>query len=282
MWQAFEKGFQDLGYVEGRNLIIEGRFAEGREERLPGLAAELVALKVDIILAGNDLSALAAKNASGAIPIVFALAGDPVGIGLVKSLARPGGNVTGLASFTESTIAKQLELLVEAFPGIRHVAVIHSSRAAAASAQLTVLRDASAKMKLRVELHDMSAGPGLEGAFRTIAKARPDALQVLTSIPAFVERERIAQFAAARSLPAVYGLSEHVEAGGLMSYSISLTDNYRRAAGYVDKILKGAKPADLPVEQPSKFELTVNLKTARALGRTFAPSILLRADRMIE
>jgi putative tryptophan/tyrosine transport system substrate-binding protein len=280
--QVLEQTLRELGYIEGSNLTIERRYAEGREDRLAVLASEIAALNVDVILAGNDLTALAAKNATATIPIVFAAAGDPVGIGLVKSLARPGGNVTGFASFSETTIAKQLELLTEAFPGTRHIAVIHSSRAAASAMQLAALREASARLNLRVVLHDLSAGGGIEQVFRLIDEQPPQALQVLVSIPALLERARLAEFAAARSLPAVYGLSEHVEAGGLMSYSFSLVDNFRRAAGYIDKILKGATPADLPVEQPSKFELSLNLKAARALGRPFPTAILLRADRVIE
>lgn len=280
--QAFDQGLRELGYIEGKNLIIERRFADGNQERLSGLAVELVDLKVNVIVAGADVIALAAKSASITIPIVFAAGGDPVGIGLIKSLARPGGNVTGFASFTDVMIGKQLELLREVIPGFRRLAVIRSSNAAAAARQLTAVHEASAALKLQMSLHDVRSEADLEDVFRAIERERPEALQVIPSVTTFHLRKRIADFAAARRLPAIYGLAEYVEAGGLISYGLDFADNWRRTAVYVDKILKGAKPADLPVQQPTKLELVVNLGTAKALGITIPPSILFRADRVIQ
>lgn len=280
--QAFEQGLRELGYVEGRNLTIERRFADGNHERLSELAVELVDLKVNVIVAGSDVAALAARNASRTISIVFTAGGDPVGIGLVKSFARPGGNVTGLASFTDVMIGKQLELLRELLPPFGRLAVIRSSNAAAAAKQLAAVREASAALKLQMSLHDVKSVADWEGVSRAIERERPEALQVIPSITTFYLRKRIADFAAAQRLPAIYGVAEYVESGGLISYSFNFTNNWRRTAVYVDRILKGARPADLPVEQPTTLELVINLGTARALGISIPPSILLRANRVIE
>ena len=282
IWSVFEQALRERGYVEGQNLVFEERKADGRLERLPALAADIAALKLDLIFTGNDTAAVALRKATATTPIVFAAAGDPVGIGLVQSLARPGGNATGLASFTDAMIGKQLELLREAFPQVRRLGVLYSSKTAAGAKQLQALEAARARLKVEAAVHDVSADGGLEAAFRAVEQQRPDALLVLVSISTFFERSRIAQFAAAKRLPAMYGLPENVEAGGLMGYSFSLADNFRRAAGYIDRILRGARPAEMPVEQPSKFELVINMKTARAIGVSVPQTLLLRADRVIE
>jgi len=280
LWQSLLQRLSELGYAENKNLIVERRFAEGRVERLPALAKELVAARVDLIVAGTDLAALAAREHTSTIPIVFAAAGDPVGIKLVQSLARPGGNVTGFASFTVVVIGKQLELLLEVVPRLERLAVIYSPRAAAFALQMSAVHTSTTSLKLRVSLHDIENN--LDAALRAAEQERPEALLVLPSVSTFVNRTRIIEFAASRRLPAVYGLSEYVESGGLMSYSFSYADNFRRSADYVDRIFKGAKPADLPVQQPTTLEPVVNLKTAKALGVTIPPSVLLRADRVIE
>lgn len=281
-WHALEEGLRDLGYIQGRNLIIEYRGADGRQERLSALAAELVALRVDLIIAGTDTAAIAAMKATRSIPVVFVAAGDPVGVGLVASLARPGGNVTGLASFTDAVIGKQLELLAEVVPHLRSLAVIHSSSAGASALQLAAAKDATGRFKLDARLHDVPGSEALEGVLRTIGEERPQALQVLPSVVTFLHRARIAEFATENRLPTVHGLAQYVEAGGLMSYSFSYIDNFRRSARYADRILRGANPAELPVEQPTKFEMIVNLRTARQIGVTIPYPMLLRADRVIE
>lgn len=280
--RPFEQGLRELGYVEGRNLIIEWREAEGRKERLPALAADLVALKVDIIVAGATDPALAAKSATDSIPIVFTHAADPVGLGLVKTLSRSGNNVTGFSSFSDEIIGKQLELMRELYPRMNRLAVLLSADTAINIPMLRAMRKASAALKLEVRLHEVRAEADLEGAFRAIQQDRPDALQVFFNVITYMNRKRVADFAAAQQLPAVYGLVEYVEAGGLISYSFSASDNYGRAATYVDKILKGAKPADLPIQQPIKLELAVNMRTAKALGLTIPPLVLLRADQVID
>ena len=280
--KAFFEALGRFGYVGGQNLVVESRDGEGRPEGFPRLVAELVERKVEVLVVGNDQLAVAAKNATSSIPIVFAAAADPVGLGLVKTLARPGGNVTGIASFSETTISKQLEVLLEAFPSIRRVAVIGSADAATAPLQLSAIREAARRLALDISVHDLKAAASTQSMLDTIARERPDALHVLPTIATFLEHEKIASFANQRRLPAIYGIGEQVQIGGLMSYSISLADNWRRIAEYVDKIFRGTKPADLPVQQPIKFELAINLKTARALGLEIQRSVLIRADRVIE
>jgi putative ABC transport system substrate-binding protein len=281
--QSFEQGLRELGYVEGRNLDIEWREAEGRVERLTALAAELVALKVDVIVTTANVSAVAAKYATDAIPIVFVAAVDPVGQGLVKSLARPGGNVTGFtADLSETLVGKRLELLREAVPHLRRLAVMHYPGDANSVLTLAAAREAGAVMKLQLRVHEVEATGGFESVFREIEQEHPEGLLVLSSGLTLVHRKRIAEFAAAQRLPAVYGFVEFVVAGGLMSYGFSFRDNFRRAAVYVDKILKGTKPADLPVQQPTTFELVINMNTAKATGIKIPQSILVRADRVIE
>ena len=281
--EAFRQGLRELGWVEGQNIVIEYRFAEGRSERLPDLAAELIRLKVDIIVAATTPVAMAAKNATATITIVMIGPGDPVGTGLIASLARPGGNVTGLSSWAGLEIfGKQLELLKETLPKVRRVAILSNP---ANPAHALAIRDGKAAARsLAVQLQLLEArGPNeFDGAFAAMAKERVGALLVFSDSTFFPHRTRLADLAARSRLPAAYGFREYVDAGGLLSYGPSTTDLWRRAAGYVDKILKGAKPADLPVEQPTKFELVINLKTAKALGLKIPQSVMVRADELIQ
>ena len=282
---AFRQGLRDLGYVEGRNLVIEYRSAEGKFERFPALAAELVALKVDVIVAVNPRAALAAKQATRTLPIVFIGVGDPVTDGLVTSLARPGGNVTGLSlSAAPEIVGKRLELLTQAVPGVSRVAAVWQPGGVPDRTEKGILREADvAAQTLGVRLQVVEArGPAdFDRAFSDVTRERAGALTVLPSTMFFNERRRLVDLAAKNRLPAVYTSREFVDAGGLMSYGANQPDLFRRAATYVDKILKGAKPGDLPVEQPTKFELVINLKTAQALGLTISPSLLGRADEVI-
>ncbi len=281
--EAFRQGLRDLGYVEGQNIAIEYRWAEGRFERLPDLAAELVRLKVDVIVAVVTQASLAAKNATRTIPIVMVAAGDPLGSGLVAGLAHPGGNVTGPSSMLAEVAGKQLELLKETVPKASRVAVLWNPANAVWQAQmLRETKVAARALGLRLQLLE-ARGPGeLEGAFAAMTRERASALLVQVDVIFALHARRIADLAAKRRLPAMYGSREHVEAGGLMSYAPNIPDLFRRAATYVDKMLKGAKPGDLPVEQPTRFELVVNLKTAKALGLTIPPSVLIRADQVIQ
>ena len=283
--EAFFQGLRDLGYIEGRNIVIEYRDAGGKPERLPALAAELVALKVDVILVGSTPAALAAKQATETIPIVFTGTADPVGSGLVTSLARPGGNVTGLTNLFAELVGKRLEQLTQAAPGVSRIAVLWQPGALGDRTEKEMLKAADvAAQALGVRLQFIEArGPAdFDRVFSDISRARAGALTVLPSIMFSSERRRLVDLAAKHRLPAVYSFREFVDAGGLMSYGPNLADLLRRAATYVDKILKGAKPADLPVEQPTKFELVINLKTAKALGLTIPPSMLQRADEVIQ
>ena len=283
--EAFRQGLRDLGYIEGRNVVIEYRDAGGKPERLPTLAAELVALKVHVIMAGSTLNALAAKQATTTIPIVFLSGGDPVRDGLVTSFARPGGNVTGLSSLTPERIGKCLELLTQGVPGIRRVAVLWQPGAVGERTERDTLKEAEVAARalgVRLQFVEARRPADIDRAFADMMKARADALAVWAN-PMFVsERGRLAALAAKNRLPAVYTFRDFVDAGGLMSYGHSQADLNRRAATYVDKILRGAKPADLPVEQPTKFDLVVNLKTAKALGLTIPPSLVARADHVVE
>jgi len=282
---AFLQGLRDLGYVEGRNVAIEYRDAGGKVDRLPALAAELVALKVDVIMAGSTPLALAAKQATRTLPIVFIGSGDPVADGLVTSLARPGGNVTGLSSLTPERMGKCLELLKQAVPGVSRVALLWQPGAISERTEQDTLKSAEgAARALGVQLQLVPArGPAdIDRAFSDMTRARAGALAVWTSAMFVAERRRLVALTAKHRLPGVYTLREFVDAGGLMSYGHSQADLNRRAATYVDKILTGAKPADLPVEQPTNFELVINLRTARALGLTIAPPLLARADQVVE
>ncbi len=283
--EAFLQGLRDLGYVEGRNVVIEYRDAEGKLERLPALAAELVALKVDVIVAGGTPQALAAKQATRTIPIVFAAAVDPVENGLVTSLARPGGNVTGLSNLAQELVGKRLEQLKQAVPRVSRVAVLWQPGAFPERTEKELLKEAEvAARALGVRLQFVEArGPeDFDRAFSEMTRKRADALTVLSCGMCVNERRRLVDLAAKNRLPALYQTRESVDAGGLMSYGPNLADSFRRAATYVDRILKGAKPGDLPVEQPTKFELVINLKAAKALGLTIPPSLLGRADHVVE
>ena len=278
--EAFRQGLRELGYVEGQNIAIEYRFGEGRPERLPALAADLVRLKVDVIVTGAPPAPEAAKQATSTIPIVFAVTGDPVAQGLVASLARPGGNITGLANLAQEVVGKQLELLKEVAPKVSRVAVLQNP---SNHAHPFVLRQAEgAARALGLQLHIVQARTpaAIDAAFAAMRSQRAGGVLVLRDSLFSAQRTQIAALAAKSRLPAVYGLREEAEAGGLMAYGANVPLMYRRAATYVDKILKGAKPADLPVEQPTKFELVVNLKTAKALGLTIPQSILVRADEV--
>jgi putative ABC transport system substrate-binding protein len=283
---AFLQGLRDLGYVEGRDVIIEYRDAEGKLERVPALAAALVALKVDVIFVGGGTRVtLAAMQAAKTVPIVFTGVGDPVESGLVTSLARPGGNATGLSSLGPELVGKRLELLKQAVPAVDRVAVLRLPGALGERTDKDMLTGADlAARALGVRLQFVEArGPEeFARAFSDMSSARARALTVLPSNRFLREHRRLAELAAENRLPAVYTSREFVDAGGLMSYGPNSTDLHRRAATYVDKILKGAKPGDLPVEQPTKFELVINLKTAKALGLTIPQSVLARADEVIQ
>jgi putative ABC transport system substrate-binding protein len=284
--EAFLQGLRDLGYVEGRNVVIEYRSAEGKLERLPALAAELVALKVDVIVAAaGTVAALAAKQATRTLPIVFIAVGDPMTTGLVTSLARPGGNITGLSALTPELVGKWLELLTQAVPGVSRVAFLWQPGVVGERAEKDILNGADAAgraLGVRVQFVEARGGPAdIDRAFSQMTKARAGALTVVSTPMFGSERRRLVDLAAKNRLPTVYSFRGYVDAGGLMAYGPNNADLHRRAATYVDKILKGAKPADLPVEQPTKFELVINLKTAKALGLTIPPSLLGRADEVI-
>ena len=280
---ALRQGLQQLGWVEGRNIVIEYRWAEGKVERLPGLAAELVQLKVDVIFAGTTSATLAAKKSTDTIPVVMATGGDPVRLGLVASLARPGGNVTGLAySVGSETFGKQLELLKEVVPKVRRVAILSNGANPAQGLATEEVTERARSLGLQLQVLEARGPEDFDAAFAAMTKERVGALLVVADAFFGFHRQRLASLAATHRLPAIYGLTEHAEAGGLMSYSADVVESFRRAAAYVDKILKGARPSDLPVEQPTKFELIINKNAARALGLTIPPSLLLRADRIIQ
>jgi len=281
--EAFRTGMRDLGYVEGENLLIEYRWAEGDYDRLPALAAELVRLKVDVIFAVVSVSALAAKAATRTIPIVTAGAADPVGEGLVASLARPGGNVTGLTSAVGPEIAgKRLELLRETVPTASRVAVLWNPVNPTHRLALRATRSAASPLRMQLHVREARRPQDLEPAFSSMARVQAGALVVLPDAMFFAQRTRIVELAARHRLPVMHGLREHVEVGDLLAYAVDLRDLWQRAAVFIDRILKGAKPGELPVEQPTKFELVVNLKTARELGLTIPRSLLMRADEVIE
>jgi len=281
--EQFQQGLRDLGWVVGQNIDIEYRFADGRYERLPALAAELVRLNVDIIVAQPTTPAMAAKNATRTIPIVMINVGDPVALGLVASLARPAGNVTGTAfAVGLETIGKGLELLKEAVPGLRRVAVLSNPANPNQPLAVRDLKGVGQQLGLRLLLLEARAPDDFGNIFAEIGKERADAILVVAESLFILHRTQLANLALKYRLPSMFGVRENVTAGGLISYGPSLSNASRRAATFVDKILKGAKPADLPVEQPTKFELVINLKTAKALGLTIPPSLLLRADQIIE
>ena len=279
---AFRQGLRDLGYVEGRSITIEYRWAEGKYERLPELADELVHLKVDVLVAANAPSAQAAKEATREIPIVMTVLVDPAAAGLVASLARPGGNITGLSMVAPELVGKQLELLKQVVPKISRVAVLGNPANPGTAPQLREAKAAAPALGLQLQVVEVRGASELERAFAAMTSAHVEAVLVLVDAMFGSQREKLANLALKSRLPAVSGLTRHAQAGDLLAYGASRVDVYRRAATYVDKILKGAKPADLPVEQPTKFELVINLKTAKALGLTIPPSLLARADQVIE
>ena len=280
--KAFSKGLRELGWIVGQNITIEPRYAENRLERLPELAAELVHLNVDVIVSIGTLGPLAAKRATSTIPIVMMAAGDPLGSGLVASLARPGGNVTGMSLMVPDIGGKRLELLKELLPRLSRVAVLWD--AANPYPAIVFKETQAAGQSLGIEIQSLEVrGPDdFDGAFDAMRKRRPDALMTVEDPLTFDYRRRIADFALVEQLPSIFGISEDVAAGGLMSYGANVPDLFRRAAGYVDKILRGAEPADLPVQQPTKFELIINLKTAKALGLQVPATLLARADEVLE
>ncbi len=280
--RAFVEGLRNLGWVEGRNVMFEWRYAEGKTDRYPALAAELVALKVDVIVASSTPAAVAVRQATNTIPVVMVAVSDPVGSGLVGSLARPSGNMTGLSLLAPALSAKRLDLLKQALPWLARAAVLWNTANPGMKLRFTETEAASRRLGLRIESVGVQGPDDFENAFATIAKLGPDGLIVLADTVTVAHRRRTVDFAIANRLPAIYEMREFADDGGLMSYGISMPDHFRQAATYVDKILKGAKPVDLPVEQPTRFELVINMKTAKALGFTIPRSLLLRADQVIE
>jgi putative ABC transport system substrate-binding protein len=278
----FREGLRELGYVEGRNIVIEYRWAEGKYERFPALIAELAALNVDVIVTAGTPAALAVKRTTPSIPLVMVAVGDPIGVGLVASLARPGGNVTGLSSIAPELEGKRLELLREVVPKLSHIAVLWNPDNPFHAGSLKETRAAAQVLGIKAQLVGVRISEEFPAAFAAIVRERPGALLVLADRIFLHNRARIVDFEAKHRLPGVYPYRELVEAGGLMSFGPSYPGMHRRAAHYVDKILKGAKPADLPVEQPATFKLIINLKAAKALGLTIQPSLLQRADELIQ
>ena len=281
--EAFRQGLRELGYVEGKNIVIEWRSAEGKRDRLPSLAAELVRLKVDIIVTAGPPATRSAKEATVTIPIVFAQDGDPVASGFVASLARPGGNITGLSTLAPELSGKRLELLKEIVPRLSRVAVLGNSTNPANAQVLKETELAAGVFGVKLQYLDVLDPKDIETAFRAASKGRADAvLMTVSGGVVLSQRTQVVELAAKSRLPAMYIIREYVETGGLMSYGVSLIDLDRRAATYVDKILKGAKPADLPVEQPTKFEFIINLTAAKQIGLTIPPNVLVRADKVIK
>jgi putative ABC transport system substrate-binding protein len=282
--EAFRQELNKLGWIEGKNVTIEYRFAEQKSERLPELAADLVRLKVDLIVTVNTPSALASKKATTSIPIVMANASDPVGAGLVVSLARPGGNVTGFSGLASELNTKRLEILKDAVPKLARVGLLWpSGSGVGADLQLKELRAAALALKLKLEEIETELDPkGLESAFQTAKQKQVGAIMTPTASRFFAERKRIVELAGKYRLPAIYFQKEFVDEGGLMSYGADFDDLYRRAAVYVDKILKGAKPADLPVQQATKFDFVINLKAAKQIGLALSPDFLARANKVIK
>jgi ABC-type uncharacterized transport system substrate-binding protein len=280
--KAFREGLRELGYVEGKNIVIEWRYADGKLDRLPELVAELVRLKVDVIVTGGSTATRPAKQTTVTIPIVMTQDSDPVGNGFVASLARPGGNITGLSNFAPELSGKRLELLKEVVPRLSHVAVFGDATVPGNAQMVKEVELAAGAFGVKLQYVEMRVSTDIETAFRAAAKGRAEAVLMLVRGPvALPHRRAVAELSAKIRLPAMYSGREYVEAGGLMSYGVSLDDLDRRAAAYVDKILKGAKPADLPVEQPTKFELIINLKAAKQIRLIIPPNVLARADRVI-
>ena len=279
---AFDQGLREHGYLEGQNIVVERRFAEAKAERISDIAAELVRLKVDVIVTSNDVGIAAVKQQTQTIPIVMANSTDPVGTGFVASLARPGGNVTGLSSISPALSAKRLELLKEAVPGLSRVAIMWSPDVRGSVLDYKETESAARSLRLQLQSVEVSRADDFNRAFSALTTGRAEALTVASFPLAFRNRSQIVNLAQKNRLPSMYGLREFADAGGLMAYGPNYAEGWRRAATYVDKILKGAKPGELPVEQPTKFELVINLKTAKALGLTIPASLLRRADHVIQ
>jgi putative ABC transport system substrate-binding protein len=280
--ETFRQGLRELGYVEGKNIVIEWRSAEGKLDRLPALAAELVRLKVDVIVTSASRETRAVKEATNTIPIVMTNEGDPVGTGFVASLSRPGGNITGLSTFAPELSGKRLELLKEIVPKLSRLAVVGSSTSPGNAHTLREVELAAGAFGVKLQYLDVLSPKDIETAFRAAGKERADAVLLLSSSVLTSQRTQVIELAVKNQLPASYPRPEFVEAGGLMAYGVNGNDLARRAATYVDKILKGRKPSDLPVEQPIKFELIINLKAAKQIGLTIPPSVLARADKVIK
>ena len=280
---AFRQGLRERGYIEGKTLVVHYRWAEGKIDVLPVLVAELMALKVDVLLTSGTPAAFAAKKATATLPIVMAAVGDAVGMGIVPSLARPGGNITGLSTLYTQLEGKRIQTLRELVPRMKRIALLANPANPFTALILKSTRAATDALQITAQVHEVSAVGEFERAFAAIAKTRPDAMAVLADRPFLVSnRARIVQFAAQNRLPAIYPFSEFVDEGGLVYYGPNFADMFRRSATYVDKILKGAKPADLPLEQPTRFELIINGKTAKTLGLTIPRSLLISVDRVIE
>jgi putative ABC transport system substrate-binding protein len=280
--EAFKQGLHERGYIEGQNIVLELRFGQGKAEQFPILATELVHLKVDVIVALTNPVIDAVRQATQTIPIVMPAASDPVGAGFVASLARPGGNITGLTGYSPELNGKRLELLKEAFPKVSRVALLLSPNFPGSALDLKETESAGHSLGLRIQPLEVRDDSDIDRSFKAMINERADALTMFPGHPVlFVNRKKIVELAANHRLPAIYSLNDFVDAGGLMFYGPNLLVGYRRAATYVDKILNGAKPADLPVEAPTKFELVINLKTAKQIGLIIAPNVLARADRVI-
>jgi putative ABC transport system substrate-binding protein len=281
-FEAFRQGLRNLGYIEGKNIVIEYRSAEGDQERIAGLVTELVQLKVDVLISGTLVAIRAAKQATNTIPIVMVLSVDPVATGLVDSLARPGGNITGVTNLARDLSGKRLELFKEVVPGISHIGMLRDADDPSAALGFKEYEAVAPALKVQLQsLEVRGPNPNLEGAFQAAAKGRASALIAIRGFLFNRYPKQIADLAIKNRLPLMFERNEYVEAGGLMSYATNDVDQWRRAATYVDKILKGTKPADLPVEQPTKFEFVINLKTAKQIGLTIPPNVLARADKVI-
>jgi putative ABC transport system substrate-binding protein len=281
-YEVFQQGLRELGYVEGKNIVIEYRWAEGKLDRFPALAAELVRLKVDVIVTWGPTATLSAKEATNTIPIVMANDSDPVGSGVVASLARPGGNITGLSTLSPELSGKQLQLLKEVVPKLSRVAVLGASTSTSSALALKETELAAGRVGVQLQYLDVLDPKDIETAFREARKGRADAALVLSTAVLNTQRKQIIDLAVKSRLAAIYPDTAYTEAGGLISYEANGADMWRRAAAYVDKILKGTKPADLPVEQPTKFELVINLQAAKQIGLTIPPNVLARADKVIK
>jgi putative tryptophan/tyrosine transport system substrate-binding protein len=280
---AFKQGLQEHGYVEGQNVLLELRYAEGQPERLPILAAELVRLKVDVIVAIPNPAIEAVKQATQTIPIVMPIGSDPVGVSFVASLARPGANITGLSAYSPELNGKRLEIFKETIPKLSKVALLTTPNVRGNAIDLKDTELVARSLQLRTQSLNVGSSSDLGGVFKTMIKERSDAFIVFPGQPTlFANRKQVVELAAKNRLPAMYPLADYVDTGGLISYGVSNRDMFRRAASYVDKILKGAKPAELPIEQPTKFELVINLKAAKQLDMTIPPGVLARADRVIK